>query len=227
MPQLNMTEELIKLRDVATRQEIQLHTLSQNYQAMHQMLHQILKCVGGHSAIASTTSNAADIVNASAGSSIRYSVYEQWKKKQKTTPQQLFVDWFLYDLPEGYEEDMRKMTLSATTKSAFKRHKYLLECMLKCSTEYPPPIPDTHQLRLEWEEKLKTMANAALQQIRETLNLDACQQLTQTSIVGNIEYRKKIMNETTLPPNTPIESIFLNNTRKKKRQRDNEETIDV
>jgi hypothetical protein len=136
------------------------------------MLHQILECVSKRSPIASTP-NAADIVNKSAGSSIHYSVYEQWKKKHKTTPKQLFVDWFLYDLPEGYEEDIRrKMTLSATTKSAFKWHKYLLECMLKCSTEYSPPIPDTHEQRLEWEEKLKTMADAALQRIRETLNLD-------------------------------------------------------
>lgn len=233
MPPLVLTEELIKQRDVITRQERQLHTLSQSYQAMNQnyekmatTLREILECVGGRSAITSTP-NATDVMNNSAGSSIRYSVYEQWQKNHRTNPKQVFVDWFLYDLPEGYQEDIRNRSLSGTTKSSFKRHKYVVECMLRCSSEYPPPLPETPQQRNEWGEKLKEMADAALQQMRETLHLNQDQKITQHTIVGNSDYRNKIMNERTLPQNTPLESIFNKEPTSKKRPRDNEGLVNV
>jgi hypothetical protein len=162
-------------------------------------------------------------MNNSAGSSIRYSVYEQWQKNHRTNPKQVFVDWFLYDLPEGYQEDIRNRSLSGTTKSSFKRHKYVVECMLRCSSEYPPPLPETPQQRNEWGEKLKEMADAALQRIRETLQLNEDTKITQNKIAGSIENRNKIIDVRPLPQNTPIESIFISNPRSnKKRPRDNE-----
>jgi hypothetical protein len=175
--------------------------MTQNYQDMTQMVQQILECVHERSPLASTLTTA-DIAKKYAGSTIRYSVYERWQKRRRTTPKQLFVDWFLYSLSEGYEDDIRKTmgqntseSLSATTKSAFKRHKWVVECMLRCSTEYPPTIPDIPQERPEWEIKLQTMAAAALQQLRETLHLNEDQNIMQNTIVGSSEYRNKIIDE--------------------------------
>jgi hypothetical protein len=52
------------------------------------------------------------------------------------------------------------------------------------------------------------MADEALQQMKETLDLDEGETITQNTITGNTESHKKIMEKRPLPQNTPLHSTF-------------------
>jgi hypothetical protein len=113
------------------------------------------------------------------------------------SPKHLFVDWFKYALQAGYEEDISQSeaSLSSTTKSAFMRHKWVVESMLRCCGNHPPPLPDTPQQRVEWEAALEPIANAALAQMKVTLGLDKNDTITQDTLYENTEARKKIIEQ--------------------------------
>jgi hypothetical protein len=189
-------------------------------------MQQVIECVS----VLSPIVPAAGANNVQSTGKLQYSVYETWHKNCRTTPKQLFVDWFVYKLAEGYEEDVSKYgaNLSCTTKSAFKRHKWVAECMLRCCNNHPDdPIPDTPEQRAQWEASLGIMADTALQQLKETLNLDEGHTITQHTITGNVETRKKIMEERPLPQNTPLHSTFRPQTKRKKRQRNDADSANV
>ena len=116
VPPLCLIEELIQTKELVTTQERQIHAMSQSQDAMAQTLQQILECVQHESPISTPAVN-----NVQLAGKLRYSVYETWHKSQRMSLKQLFVDWFIYELPAGYEDDISKSaSLSGTTKSAFK-----------------------------------------------------------------------------------------------------------
>ena len=71
------------------------------------------------------------------------------------------------------------------------------------------------------------MADTALQQMKETLNLDEGHTISQHTIMGNVETHKKIMEERPLPQNTPLHSTFRPQTKRKKRQRNDADSANV
>lgn len=73
------------------------------------------------------------------------------------------------------------------------------------------------------------MADAALQKMKETLGLDEGETITQNTITGNTESRKKNMEQRPLPTNTPFhDSTFRAQPKCKKRQIDDHvESVDV
>lgn len=203
-----------------------MHDMMQSQQVMAKKLQQVIECVS----VLSPIVPAARANDVQSTGKLQYSVYETWHKNHRTTPKQLFVDWFVYKLAEGYEEDVSKYgtSLSYTTKGAFKWHKWVVECMLRCCNNHPDdPIPVTPEQRAQWEASLGMMADTALQQMKETLNLDEGHTITQHTITGNVETRKKIMEKRPLPQNTPLSSIFRLQTKGKKRQRDNADSTNV
>jgi hypothetical protein len=220
LPPLCTTGELIQTKDEVT-------TVKRQLNAMDRKLQRLLDFVENGSTLARSAPTTASVKNVQAKGMIQYSVYEVQHKKQKKSPYQLFVDWFKYELQAGYESDISQSAslggLSGPTKSAFKRHKWVVESMLRCCDNHPPPIPDTPQQRVQWEADLGPIANAALARLKDILGLDENDTVTQHRL-SNTPVRKKIIDLRPLPQNTPLDSTFRAQPRKRQR---NIDTADV
>lgn len=146
-------------------------------------------------------------------------MYETWDKGKEKSLIGSFIDWFKYDLQAGYEKDIAESaSLTTKTKSAFKRLRWVVECMLRCCSNHPPPMPDTPQQRVEWEAALEPIARAALAQMKDTLGLDINDKISQNTLTGKTEARKKIVEQRPLPQDTPPESTFRAQRKEKKRR---------
>jgi hypothetical protein len=198
-PPLCLTGELIQSRDENTAIKRQLN-------AIEGKVERLLACAENESTSARSAPSTAAVNNGQSKGVIPFSVYATSDKKGK--PKSLigsFIDWFKYDLPAAYQEDIaNSASLTTKTKSAFKRLRWVVECMLRCCSHHPPPMPDTPQQRVEWEAALEPMARAALAQMKNTLGLDVNDTISQNTLTGNNVARKKIMEQRPLPQDTRV-----------------------
>jgi hypothetical protein len=113
-PPCCLTVELIKTKELVT-------TLVRQNQAMAHSIQQIVNHIQKKSSVALSQPITPEVDNVESAGKLCYSVYEKWHKKQRKSPKQLFIDWFIYELQAGYEEDIiQSASISSTTKSAFK-----------------------------------------------------------------------------------------------------------
>jgi hypothetical protein len=139
---------------------------------------------------------------------MKYSVYLH-RNTSSSTPQQRFHDWFWYDLPLGYEQDKgdarkanRKM--ENKVKNSYRRHKDLVECMLKFANEHPTQSPSDISASAMggWATELKTIANRAIEEAMKVLEKE---RINETLLLSK-EVKAKWAN---LPlPTVPEDSIF-------------------
>jgi hypothetical protein len=215
-PPLRLTGELIQRKD-------EVNAIKRQLNAMDRKLERLLDWAENESTSARSAPSTAAVNNGQSGRMIRYSVYETWDKGKKKSLIGLFIDWFKYDLQAGYEKDIAESTsLTSNTKSAFKRLRWVVECMLRCCSNHPPPMPDTPQQRVEWEAALEPIASAALAQMKNTLGLDINDTITQNTLTGNTVARKQIIEQRSLPQDTPLESTFSAQPKSGKRKRDDD-----
>jgi hypothetical protein len=215
-PPLCLTGELILSRDENTAIKRQLN-------AIEGKVERLLACAENESTSPRSAPSTAAVSNGQSKHVIPFSVYESSDKGKQKSLTGSFIDWFKYDLQAGYEKDIAESaSLTEKTKSAFKRLRWVVECMLRCCSNHPPPMPDTPQQRVEWEAALEPIARAALAQMKNTLGLDVNDTISQNTLTGNTVARKKIIEQRPLPQDTPLESTFSAHPKSGKRKRDDD-----
>lgn len=180
------------------------NTIIQGQQETHRLLREIVTAVGGAAQppAAMLAATQATLPAAPAQQIMLFTSYMIWKSANKTKAcDQQFADWFYNDLWAGYEKDKSRGTIENRLKHAFKRHKMVVECLLRFCESHPPPRPLDPTLFVDWRKDLRECGMSAIATIKATFSIASV-------TVTALDKHKKAIMLRPLPPGTPEDSPF-------------------
>lgn len=138
---------------------------------------------------------------------MKYSQYRKWKSQKVKPVIEMFVDWFLQDLERGWEVEKAEIAsnnekVPNDLKSAFRRHRYVVEAVLKCCIKHPAPRPQDSVAIFQWEKEVRAEGEQAVTKAKADFNTQG--QLSHASLVKS----KATVDAMPWPPGTPKGSTF-------------------